>query len=62
MVLRKYTLLIYDSDTIYKARTHGVREKEEGEVLFLLPGWLREIEENLTDLLPDGYRAGIREE
>lgn len=26
-----------------------------------LPEWLKEVEENLTDLMPEGYYAKIRE-
>ena len=38
-----------------------VAENWAGLPAELLPSFLRETEENLTDLLPDGYRVVIKE-
>ena len=54
-VKRTYTLTIHyasafiDWPTHYSLMVHG------------LPEMLKEVEENLTDLLPEGYSAQIRE-
>jgi hypothetical protein len=59
MIVRRYTLLIHAPDADEDTVSVGVREGLNEELSFNLPGQLREAEENLTVLLPQGFHATI---
>lgn len=60
MILRRYTLSIHGPDDA--PADEGSAEqwmKSDDRVLADLPAMLEEAEENLTDILPEGYSATI---
>ena len=60
MMLRRYTLTIHGPDE--RPAEEGSADqwlKSDDRVLADLPAMLEEAEENLTDVLPEGYTATI---
>lgn len=61
MILKSYTLEIV-SDDVADVSSTADWDMQDARVLADMPARLEEIVENLTDLLPGGYRAQIGEE
>jgi len=57
MIIARYILDIISEDVVDVKQSDF--ELRDARVLADLPARLEEIQENLTDLLPEGYRAQI---
>ena len=59
MIIARYTLEIISEATVVDASEAAEWDMREARVLADMPARLEEVEENLTDMLPDGFRAQI---
>ncbi len=59
MIIARYVLEIVSEASVVDASEAYDWDMREARVLADMPARLEEVEENLTDMLPDGFKAQI---